>query len=168
MILRLEIELRQIAVPADLDRVLVGEPVGSARVRQVGRGRQEQGERGFGFGELRLEFLQLGAHLGDLADQRSLLIAGGPADRLRCAILLRSELLDAPGQLAASFVRRQQLIDALRQTPPGERRAERLRVFPDQLDVEHPVTPSLGWASSPPPPSAPHRRRTFAKPPAPE
>ena len=123
MILRLEVEARRITEAPDLDRILVGEAIGSARVRQVRRRRQQEGERRFGLGELRLELFQLGAHLGDLGDQRLLLVARGSADRLGGSVLFRAKRLDALRESPTALVGGEELVDALRQPPAGERLA---------------------------------------------
>ena len=95
VIARLEPEDRRfLVVAADLDRVLVREPVGGALVRKVGGLRQERTEVLLGHGERRLQFLELCGDLRDLVDQLLLLVTLGGADRFRRTVLRRSQLLD--------------------------------------------------------------------------
>ena len=137
MIRRLEVERGRLQVASDLDRVVVGEPVGRALVRKVRRRREQRREGRLGLGELGLDLLELGGHPGDLVDQPLLLVAVGASDRLRRLVLLGAQLVDARGERTPALVGREQLVDGAGEVAPGERRAEPLGVVPDRLDVEH-------------------------------
>jgi hypothetical protein len=59
------------------------------------------------------------------------------ADRLRGAVLLGAELLDARGERAAALVGRQQLVDDAREVATREAGPVRLGIVADRADVQH-------------------------------
>jgi hypothetical protein len=137
VILRFEVEHRPLAVAADLDGVLVGEPVGRRRVRDVRRHGEHAAEVGLGDLELRFELLHARRHARDLLDQPPALVRLRATDLLGQPVLLRAEVLDLRRQRTPALVEAEQVVDGRLEPAPREARAVRLGVLADGADVEH-------------------------------
>ena len=139
VILRLEPEVRLLAVGADGDRVILGHAVGGGRVGQV---RHAQHQLADALGDLaqgalvgRLLGLQLGL-AGD-RDRGVLALLLGLGDGLGRGVVRRPCLLHGGLQSPALTVQLQECIDQLAGAAARQRFADAVRLRADQLRVDH-------------------------------
>jgi hypothetical protein len=139
---RLEAEVRPISDLPERDVVLLGLPVRSIGVGQVRQRGEELIALLTQLGKLRLQLLELGLEpgggLAGLLELRIVGLAGAGRllDLARQLVLLGADLVDARDQLAAAFVRGEDLVELLARPPPGQRGSSRLGIAADLLEVE--------------------------------
>jgi hypothetical protein len=144
---RLEVELRAVPHLAQRDVVLLRLTVRGIRIGEVRQREQQLVALLAQLGELRLEFLELGFEragcLTRLLELRVVRLAGARRllDLARELVLLRPDRVDPGIQLTPSLIEAQELVELLGRASPGQRRARRLRIAADLLEVERGSAP---------------------------
>ena len=144
----LEVELGPLPDLPQGDVVLLGIPIRRVRVRQVGERDEDLFPALVELFELGLELFELGLQrTGALAELRELRLIDlpGPGRLLDLRgelVLLRSDRVDPRIELAPPLVRLDQLVELVGGAPPRQRRADRLGVATDLLQVERGPVPS--------------------------
>lgn len=147
MIERLEAELRPVADLAKRDAVLLGLAVRSLGRWQVGQRGEQLISLLAELRQLRLELLQLGLArarcLARFLESRVVGLArpSGLLDLAGELVLVRPDLIDARVQLAPALVGGEELVELLGRTSPRQRRARRLGIVADLLEVERGSAP---------------------------
>jgi hypothetical protein len=145
---RLEVEVRALPHLAQRDVVLLGVAVGCLGLRQVGKRDEQLLPPPVELVELRLELLELRLErarlLAQLGELRLVDLArlGGLLDLRGELVLLRSDRVDPRVERAPPLVRLDQLVELVGGAPPRQRRANRLGVATDLLQVERGSVPS--------------------------
>jgi hypothetical protein len=154
---RLEVELGPLPDLPQGDVVLLGIPIRRVRVRQVGERDEDLFPALVELFELGLELLELGLQrAGALAELRELRLIDlpGPGRLLDLRgelVLVSPDRVDPRVELAPALVRLDQLVELAGGAPPRQRRADRLGIAPDLLQVERGPVPrarARRWSSS--------------------
>ena len=122
-------ELRRLAPALDLDRVLLGHPVGGRLVRRIRHLRQRRVALGLRRRELGLELVQPRLARLELLELLR--------RRLSLQLLLRAQLVDLRHELAPARVRGHQRVERLGRAAPRERRAKAFGIVACGADVDH-------------------------------
>jgi hypothetical protein len=157
MVERLEVEVRALAHLAQRDVVFLGVAVRCLGLRQVGKRDEQLLPPPVELVELRLELLELRLErarlLAQLAELRIVDLArpGGLLDLRGELVLLGSDRVDPRVELTPALVRLDQLVELVGGAPPRQRRADRLGIATDLLQVERGPVPrarARRWSSS--------------------
>jgi hypothetical protein len=151
---RLEVELRPVPDLSHGDAVLLRLPVRGISVGQVRQREQQLVALLPQLGKLRLQLLELGLErTGRLArglDLRVVGLAGARRllDLARELVLLGPDRVGSGVQLATPLVEGQELVELLGRTTPGQRRARRVGIAADLLEVERGSAPRAGYGAA--------------------